>query len=292
MARSLGAQKDTARHRMTKQDYDMIVSYLENPDNFAAIIGGARKMKIVGKIWTKVIAFGHMQSRFTLWVSQPNIEPPAVGDASLLDDMVFDIRELCEDSQLAFSVPAAYPLLSGDEEEATDREEEPIDLSEDDEVDNQTAPVADGDEFYQTAMPDVVGGDEFYQTVWADENAILKCGKNNRSRNRPPPPKRKTVLIIVYEEQVKEKLRKETQDQKVSFGDTILEDRRQAREQRERAKIHEGIEAMCRARADRRSTFMAEMVKTEKSIDQIQATFLLLDNVEERLRASMWEKGM
>ncbi|KAL3691325.1 hypothetical protein R1sor_004976 [Riccia sorocarpa] len=37
MARSLWAQKNSSRHRMTKQDYEMIVTYLENPDNFAAI---------------------------------------------------------------------------------------------------------------------------------------------------------------------------------------------------------------------------------------------------------------
>ncbi|KAL3692746.1 hypothetical protein R1sor_006397 [Riccia sorocarpa] len=41
MARSLHAQKNAARHRMTKYDYEMIVSYLEDPDNFNAIIGGS-----------------------------------------------------------------------------------------------------------------------------------------------------------------------------------------------------------------------------------------------------------
>ncbi|KAL3699822.1 hypothetical protein R1sor_017844 [Riccia sorocarpa] len=49
MARSLGAQKNAARLWMTKQDYKMIVTYLENPDNFAAINGGGRKTKITGK---------------------------------------------------------------------------------------------------------------------------------------------------------------------------------------------------------------------------------------------------
>ncbi|KAL3675345.1 hypothetical protein R1sor_025293 [Riccia sorocarpa] len=60
MARSLGAQKNTTRHRMTKQDYEMIVTYLENPDNFAAVNEGGRKTKIIGKILTNVTAFGHM----------------------------------------------------------------------------------------------------------------------------------------------------------------------------------------------------------------------------------------
>ncbi|KAL3677163.1 hypothetical protein R1sor_027111 [Riccia sorocarpa] len=64
---------------------------------------------------------------------------------------------------------------------------------------------------------------------------VRSSGKTVRSRDRPPPPERKTSLITAYEEQVKEKLflRKKAQDQKASFRDAILEDRRQAREQRE-----------------------------------------------------------
>ncbi|KAL3702515.1 hypothetical protein R1sor_020537 [Riccia sorocarpa] len=60
MVSSLGAQKNATRHRMTKQDYKLIVPYLENPDNFAVITRGGRKTKIAGKTWTKVTAFGHM----------------------------------------------------------------------------------------------------------------------------------------------------------------------------------------------------------------------------------------
>ncbi|KAL3676596.1 hypothetical protein R1sor_026544 [Riccia sorocarpa] len=125
MARSLGAQKNAARHRMTKQDYEMIVA--------------------------------------------TNVKPLAIGDARLPTEMIFDDRDLCRDSQAAFQFSAAEPMLSGDEEEAADREEEPIDLSEDDEVDNQTAPVADaGELFFETAMLDVTGGDAFYQTAAED----------------------------------------------------------------------------------------------------------------------------
>ncbi|KAL3690092.1 hypothetical protein R1sor_016401 [Riccia sorocarpa] len=95
---------------------------------------------------------------------------------------------------------------------------------------------------------------------------VRSSGKTVRSRDRPPPPERKTSLITAYEEQVKEKLflRKEAQDQKANFRDAILEDRRQAREHRERARIQEGIEAMRRARADCHSTLLAEMVKIGK----------------------------
>ncbi|KAL3681867.1 hypothetical protein R1sor_024823 [Riccia sorocarpa] len=346
MARSVGAQKNAARHRMTKQEYEMIVTYLENPDNFAAINGCGRKTKITGKTLMKVTAFGHMavtlcaqgfvncsgviMGRKSRVIA--NVEPPAVGDAGLPAELDFDIPGLCQDSQAAFQFSAAESMLSGDEEEAADREEEPIDLSDDDEVDYQTAPVANGDDFFETAMPDVTGGAAFYQTACAAEDGgpgmgnqsgrsavdvetnavptleqnrrpqqrrddasaqsvedVRSSGKTVRSRDRPPPPERKMSLITAYEEQVKEKLvlRKEAQDQKASFRDAILEDRRQAREQRERARIQEGIEAMRRARADRRSTLLAEMVKSGKSMDEIHQAFLLLDSVEENLSGSM-----
>ncbi|KAL3690845.1 hypothetical protein R1sor_004496 [Riccia sorocarpa] len=343
MARSMGAQKNAARHWMTKQDYEMIVTYLENPDNFAAINGCGRKTKITRKTLTKVTAFGHMAVTLcaqgfvkcsgvimgkkvahyvctyknartfylntgsglteaeidagltleqkmnakchyffrmhALFGARANVEPPAVGDAGLPAELVFDVPGLCQDSQAAFQFSAAELMLSGDEEEAADREEEPIDLSEDDEVDNQTAPVADGDDFFETAMLDVTGGAAFYQTACAVEDGgprmgnqtgrsavdvetnavptpeqnrrpqqsrgdasvedVRSSGKTIRSRDRPPPPERKTSLITAYEEQMKEKLvlRKEAQDQKASFMDAILEDRRQAREQRERAEF-------------------------------------------------------
>ncbi|KAL3701023.1 hypothetical protein R1sor_019045 [Riccia sorocarpa] len=315
MARSLGAQKNAARHRMTKEDYEMIITYLENPDNFAAINGCGRKTKITGKTLSKVTAFGHMAVTIcaqgfikcsgvimgkkvvryvetykkartfylgtgsgltkaeiaagltleqkmnakrhyffrmhALFGAKANVELPAVGDARLFAEMVFDVQDLCHDSHAAFQYSAADPLLSGDEEEAADREEEPIDLSEDDEVDNQTAPVADGDDVFETAMLDVTGGADFYQTASATEDGGPEMGnqigrsavdvetnawKTVRSRDRPPPPERRTSLITAYEEQVKEKLflRKEAQDQKANFRDAILEDRRQAREQRDR----------------------------------------------------------
>ncbi|KAL3701307.1 hypothetical protein R1sor_019329 [Riccia sorocarpa] len=362
MARSVGAQKNAARHRMTKQEYEMIVTYLENPDNFAAINGCGKKTKITRKTLTKVTAFGYMAvtlcaqgfvkcsgvimgKKVARYVSMyknartfylgtgANVEPLAIGDARLPAEIFFDDRDLCQDSQAAFQFSAAEPMLSDDEEEAADREEKPIDLSEDDEVDNQTAPVANvGGFFFETAMPDVTGGDAFYQTARAGEDCgpemgnqtgrsavdvetnavrtpqqnrvpqqsrgdasvqsvddVRSSGKTVRSKDRPPPSERKTSLITAYEEQVKEKLvlRKEAQYQKASFRDAILEDRRQAREQRERARIQEGIEAMRRARADRRSTLLAEMVKTGKSMDEIHQYFLMLDSVEERLSGSM-----
>ncbi|KAL3683931.1 hypothetical protein R1sor_001953 [Riccia sorocarpa] len=191
-----------------------------------------------------------------LFGAHANIETPALGDSGLPAHMVFDIRDLCQDSQAAFQFFAADPMLSEDEEEAANREEEPIDL----------------------------GGDPNVQSV--DD---VRSRKTVRSRDRALPQERKSSLITTYEEQLKERLvlRKEAQDQKSNFWDAILEDRRHARKQREKARIQERIEAMRRARADRRSTLMEKMMKTRKSMDELQATFLLLDNVEERFSASM-----
>ncbi|KAL3677686.1 hypothetical protein R1sor_020642 [Riccia sorocarpa] len=311
MARSVGAQKNAARHRMTKQEYEMIVTYLENPDNFAAINGCGRKIKTTGKTLTKVTAFGHMAVTLRAQgfvkcsgvIMGKKVARYVIGDAGLLAEIFFDDRDLCHDSQAAFQFSAAESMLSGDEEEAADREEEPIDLSEDDEVDNQTAPVPHAGEFFsETAMPDVTSGDAFYQTARTGEDCGPEMGnQTGRSavdvetnavrtpqQNRVPQQSRGDASAQSVDD-VKEKLvlRKEAQYQKASFRDAILEDRRQAREQRERARIQEGIEAMRRARADRRSTLLAEMVKTGKSMDKIHQYFLMLDIVEERLSGSM-----
>ncbi|KAL3687067.1 hypothetical protein R1sor_013376 [Riccia sorocarpa] len=131
-------------------------------------------------------------------------------------------------------VPATHPLLSGDEEEVADREEELIDLSEkDDVVDNQTMLVADVDEFYQTAMLDEDGSYEMGNQITRSavdveanmaqipqENQrpqqsrggasvqsvddVRSSRKSRGSRDRLLPPERKTFLITTYEEQVKE----------------------------------------------------------------------------------------
>ncbi|KAL3689387.1 hypothetical protein R1sor_015696 [Riccia sorocarpa] len=299
MAWSLGAQKNTAMHRMTKQDYEMIgfvkcsgvimekkvaryVETYKKARTFYMSTGSgltdaeiAVGLTLEQKMNAKCHYFFRMHA---LLGARANVEPPAIGDARLPAEMVFDVRDLCQDSQTAFQFSAPDPMLSEDEEEAADKEEEPIDLSEDDKVDNQTAPVADGDDFFETAMPDLTGGDEFYQTAHAAEDGgpemrnqtgrsavdvetnavpapqqnqrpqqsrgdasvqsvddVRSSGKTVRSRDIAPPLERRTSPITAYEEQVKEKLvlRKEAQDQKASFKDAILEDRRQAREQRE-----------------------------------------------------------
>ncbi|KAL3681942.1 hypothetical protein R1sor_024898 [Riccia sorocarpa] len=166
MARSLGAQKNAARHQMTKQDYEMIVSYLENPDNVTAITGGGLKTKIARKTWTKVTAFGHMAvslcascfspcnglvmgKKFKRYVKTYKKAHTFYKSTSagMTDEKV--AAGLTIEQKMNLKCPYVFrmhALFGG--------EEEPIDLSEDDDViDDQTALVADRDEFYQIAMP-------------------------------------------------------------------------------------------------------------------------------------------
>ncbi|KAL3679873.1 hypothetical protein R1sor_022829 [Riccia sorocarpa] len=119
MARSVGAQKNAARHRMTKQEYEMIVTYLENPDNFAAINGCRRKIKITGKTLTNVTAFGHMA--VTLY-AQGFVKCSGVIMGKKVTCYVY------------------------------------------------------GDDFFETAMPDVTGGAAFYPTACAVEHGDHRMG--------------------------------------------------------------------------------------------------------------------
>ncbi|KAL3694571.1 hypothetical protein R1sor_008222 [Riccia sorocarpa] len=240
MARSVGAQKNAARHRMTKQEYEMIVTYLENPDNFAAINGCGKKTKITGKTLTNVTAYGHMA--ITL-CAQGFVKCSGVimGEES---------RALCQYVQDRKNILPRHRV-------GPDRGGDRCGML--------------GGFFFEIAMPDVTDGDAFYQTFRAGEDCgpemgnqtgrsavdvetnavrtpqqnrvpqqsrgdasvqsvddVRSSGKTVRSKDRPPPPERKTSIISAYEEQVKEKLvlKKEAQYQKASFRDAILEDRR------------------------------------------------------------------
>ncbi|KAL3685794.1 hypothetical protein R1sor_003816 [Riccia sorocarpa] len=146
---------------MTRHDYELIVTYLEVPENFAAITGSGRKTKVGGRNLTKTTAFGHMAvslcaEGFTLcngnimgkkvmrkwnecaifyrmhalYGAHANIEPPAVGDSGLPDACIFDTTSLFPDSQPVPNVAATgiHLELSDDEEEAADREEDPMDF--------------------------------------------------------------------------------------------------------------------------------------------------------------------
>ncbi|KAL3699286.1 hypothetical protein R1sor_017308 [Riccia sorocarpa] len=60
MARAVNAVRSAGRHRMTRHDYELIVTYLEVPENFAAITGSGRKTKVGRRNLTKTTSFGHM----------------------------------------------------------------------------------------------------------------------------------------------------------------------------------------------------------------------------------------
>ncbi|KAL3697685.1 hypothetical protein R1sor_011761 [Riccia sorocarpa] len=154
---------------------------------------------------------------------------------------------------------SAYVEFSGEEEEAADREEDPIDFfdnAEEEVVDNHTATENHGrDGAVPAAMEDDDGGPGFgnqtvrsaldveeVQPVLQPQNAPhvpSRRGVSNQSgeelrssgRDRPPISERKNSLISAYEDQVKEKLvlRKAAQEHKLICRDTILDDRRQDR---------------------------------------------------------------
>ncbi|KAL3677987.1 hypothetical protein R1sor_020943 [Riccia sorocarpa] len=357
MARSVGAQKNAARHRMTKREYEMIVMYLENPDNFAAINGCGKKTKITGKTLTKVTAYGHMAvtlcaqgfvkcsgvimgKKVARYVSTyKTARTFYLGTGSGLTEAEIDAGLTLEQKMNAKTHKLRSSFLQQNRCKVATRRKRLIEKRSRLICQKMTKLIIRprllqmlGGFFFETAMPDVTDGDTFYQTARAGEDCgpemgnqtgrsavdvetnavrtpqqnrvpqqsrgdasvqsvddVRSSGKTVRSKDRPLPPERKTSFISAYEEQVKEKLvlKKEAQYQKASFRDAFLEDRRQAREQRERARIQDGIEAMRKARVDRRSTLLAEMVKTGKSMDEIHQYFLMLDSVEERLSGSM-----
>ncbi|KAL3690807.1 hypothetical protein R1sor_004458 [Riccia sorocarpa] len=199
---------------MTKHDYELMISYLEVPENFNGITGGGRKTKVGGKNFTKTTAFGHMavslcaqgfptrvnigrkdeSSRsflyrmHALYGSRANIDPPAVGDAGLPDDRMFGWAPFCLDSQPVHTPFANAEIheLSGDEEEAADREEDPMDFlgdAERDAFENGTAPNPEVDDIGATAADNHRGGPgSDNQTVRSaldvdDEQSEVQAGK-------------------------------------------------------------------------------------------------------------------
>ncbi|KAL3677262.1 hypothetical protein R1sor_027210 [Riccia sorocarpa] len=273
----------------------------EVPDNFAAITGSGRKMKVGGKNLTKTTAFGHMAVSLSaqgfqlcsgsimgkkvmryvqmyknartfylstgaglteadiaaglsfeqkmeqkchffyrmhaLYGARANIEPPAVSDLGLPDDCIFDTTSLFPDSQLVPNVAASaiHLELSGDEEEAADREEDPMDFLDEEEVDAidyQTGPDGGGHGFVPTARDDAEGGpniaNQTARSALDVEDPQLDVeapnipqapsrggvsqhsGEDLRSsgrdrpprpcRDRPPTGERKNSLISAYED--------------------------------------------------------------------------------------------
>ncbi|KAL3681580.1 hypothetical protein R1sor_024536 [Riccia sorocarpa] len=345
MARAVGSQKSAVRHRMTKHDYELLILYLEVPKNFNGITEGGRKMKVGGKNFTKTTAFGHMAlslcaqrfpkcnggimgKKYNRYLDMYKkartfyLGTCAVGDAGLPDDGIFGGAPFCPDSQHVHTpfADAEIHELSGDEKEAADREEDPMDFLGDAEIDafeNGTAPNPEVDDIGATAADNNRGGlgsdnqtaqsaldieDEQPEILVGNARQVpsrgggsQQSGEDMRSsgrgggRDRPPPPERKNSLISAYEDQVKEKLilRKAAQEHKISFRDAIMDDSRQAREAKQLARIAETIEAERKARPDRRSILMTELVKCGKTMDDVAEAFRLLDSVEQLINASI-----
>ncbi|KAL3684885.1 hypothetical protein R1sor_002907 [Riccia sorocarpa] len=308
MARAVGSQKSAVKHRMTKHDYELMISYLEVPDNFNGITGGGRKTKIGGKNFTKTTAFGHMavslcahgfptcngslmgKKYYRYLEMYKKARTFYLGTGAGLTDADVAARITLEEKMnrqchFFMRMHALYDAeiheLSGDEEEAADQEEDPMDFLGDadrdafengtavnPEVDDIGATAADNDHRgpgsdNQTARSALDVDDEPPEVRVGNARQVPSrgvgsqhSGEDMRSsgrrggRDKPPPPERKNSLISAYEEQVKEKLilRKAAQEHKICFRDAILIDRRQAREAKQLAKIAETIEAERRAR--------------------------------------------
>ncbi|KAL3688854.1 hypothetical protein R1sor_015163 [Riccia sorocarpa] len=285
MARAVNAQRGAGRHQMTRHDYELIVTYLEVLENFAAITESGRKTKVGGKNLTKTTAFGHMAvslcaqgftlcngnimgkkvMRYVEMYKKARIfylsKGAGLTDADIAAGLSFEqkMERLCHfffrmhalyGARANIEPPAPVPNvaasaihleLSGDEEETADREEDPmdfIDVEEVEAVDYQTGPDGGGHGFVPTAMDDAEGGQDIAnQTARSaldveDPQPDVEApnvpqapnrrgisqhsGNDLRSsgRDRPPRPgrdrlptgERKNSLISAYEDQVKEKL--------------------------------------------------------------------------------------
>ncbi|KAL3697827.1 hypothetical protein R1sor_011903 [Riccia sorocarpa] len=339
---------------MTRHDYELIVTYLEVPDNFAAITGSGRKMKVGGKNLTKTTAFGHMAVSLSAQGFQlcsggimgkkvmPYVQMyknartfylstgAGLTEADIAAGLSFEqkMEQKCHffSECMLYMVPAPTPNrrqlaiqdclmiafttslfpdsqpvpndaataihleLSGDEEEAADREEDPMDFLDEEEVeavDYQTGPDGGGHGFVPTARDDAEGGPDVANQTVRSALDVEDPQLDVEAPNVPHAPSRGGVSQ--HSEQVKEKLvlRKVAQEHKVTFRDAILDDRRQAREAKQISRMAEALEVERRAKVDRRSILMAELVKGGKTVDDVAEAFRLLDNVEQMINASM-----
>ncbi|KAL3681720.1 hypothetical protein R1sor_024676 [Riccia sorocarpa] len=258
MARAVNSQRAAGRHRMSRHDYELIVSYLKIPENFAAITGGGRKMKIGGKNWTKVTTCDHMAVSLcvqgfppctgsvmgkkynqylqtyknarifykstaagptdeeiaaelsfeqkmaqkchffrmhVLYGAHANIEPHAVGDSRLPVDCIFDSTALFPDSQPVPNVAATaiHLDLFVDKEEATDREEDPMDFLDEEEVDvvdYQTGPDGGGLSSVPTATFDADGGPDIANQTARSALDVEEPQPDVEAPNVPQAPSR------------------------------------------------------------------------------------------------------
>ncbi|KAL3698190.1 hypothetical protein R1sor_012266 [Riccia sorocarpa] len=271
MARAVNTQRGVGRHRMTRHNYELIVTYLEVPDNFAAITGSGRKTKVGWKNLTKTTAFGHMAVSLSAQGFQ-------LCSGGIMGKKVMCYVQMYKNARTFYlstgaglteadiapvpndAVTAIHLELSGDEEEAADREEDPMTFLDEEEVeavDYQTGPEGGGHGFVPTARDDAEGGPDIANQAARSAldvedpqleveapnvpQAPNRGGVNQHSsedlrssgrdrpprpgRDRPPTGEQKNSLISAYEEQVKKKLvlRKAAQEHKVTFRDAILD---------------------------------------------------------------------
>ncbi|KAL3702074.1 hypothetical protein R1sor_020096 [Riccia sorocarpa] len=180
-----------------------------------------------------------------LYDARANIKPPTVGDSGLHADCIFDTTSLFPDSQPVPNVAATaiHLELSSDKEEAADREEDPRDFLDEEEVEAVAIRPAQMEAATVLCRPRWMMPKEALSRRGVSQHSgedLRSSGRDRRprpGRDRPPTGERKNSLISAYEEQVKEKLvlRKAAQEHKVAFMDAILDDRRQTREAKQRA---------------------------------------------------------
>ncbi|KAL3691822.1 hypothetical protein R1sor_005473 [Riccia sorocarpa] len=160
----------------------------------------------------------HFFRMHALYGARANIEPPVVGDSGLPADSIFDSTSLFPDSQLVSNVAATTIHL---------------DLSEDPQPDVEAPNV-----------PQASSRGGVSQHSGEDLRSSGRDRPSRPGRDRPPTCDRKNSLISTYEEEVKEKLvlQKAAQEHKVTFRDAILDDRRQAREAKQRSRMAKALE--------------------------------------------------
>ncbi|KAL3675879.1 hypothetical protein R1sor_025827 [Riccia sorocarpa] len=316
-SKSLHLQKAALRHRMTRTDYELIVDYLEIEENFLAITGGGRKTKVGGRNLTKRIAFGHMAVSLCAQGF-----PPC--DGNVMGKTFNRYLETYKKARTFYTGADMIDMTAtcGEADNAADREEDVVFMSdgmnESDAYDPNLQATPLGEEDLDRHLENEYGspgntradvpenfdnsieGDEVMPSVPAShigrgkrpsqttENVVCTGTRNGRL-DKQPQPDRKTSLISAYEKSVKEKncLRKTSQQSKASFRDAVLEEKRLAREAQERYRIIDSLEIVRRARADRRSQLLAEMLKGGKTLDEVKAAFELLECVEQKISGSM-----
>ncbi|KAL3700772.1 hypothetical protein R1sor_018794 [Riccia sorocarpa] len=127
------SRKSKKRMKMIRQDYEAVVSYIEEPENFRQVMGGGSKTKIGGKCMLKTKAFHIMAA---------NIAPPAEESVGLPGD----VEMLVHDSQ----------DQEKEDESCDQREQEDEDVGwmEDDDFGGEGLTTAETNQYSASVMPE------------------------------------------------------------------------------------------------------------------------------------------